>query len=168
MIDYSNALLIDISGNAQNIEQIALRYDGEVTNTVLLSQIERLCYQRYLEPLYHKTPSNRKKSSGNGSVVDDDEQYQMYYRYIHAMEQHATDEQDQDDEYVARYAALERSLLSTIREEWISKAKLLVKAAKMNNTVTQSNAVEHLLKILRLTTRDLNVLRYWSTGFWKR
>ncbi len=153
MIDYETVLLIDVQGNASVLDKVAVRYDGEVFYTSLGMQLEKLCYQRYLEALYTKHERSRNFS--------DEDHYIMYHKFKQKIDNEQQNVQIDD---------LEKSLLNGIKEEWIGKAKLLVKAAKVNKNVpgmTQNNAIEYLLKMMRLSMRDLPVLRYWSTGFWK-
>jgi hypothetical protein len=162
LIDYANVILVDIQGDAQSLEQITVRYDGDVLSTVLGSQLERLCYQRYLEPVYTRTEFTIKQKK-KGTLTDD-EHYNLYYRYRQKLGVEC-------DALTEKECELEKSMLRCIKEEWMGKAKLLVKAAKLNTTVTgtaQNNAVDHLLKLLRLSPKDLSVLRYWSTGFWRK
>jgi hypothetical protein len=155
LIDYEAVLLLDIHGDAQSLGQLTLRYDGETTSTVLGTQLERLCYQRYLEPLYVDRSIKM--------VLSDEDHYQLYMRYKY--------KSIECEPITEKECELEKSMLQCIKEEWSSKAKMLVKAAKMNNTMTgtaRNNAVDHLLKLMKLSQNDLTVLRYWSTGFWRK
>lgn len=71
---------------------------------------------------------------------------------------------------------LEDSFLTILKEEWIrymflifslfgSKSKLLVSLVK---NVLNEDKTEQFLKFLNATEEDLPILRYFSTGLWRR
>ncbi|KAL0487682.1 folliculin [Acrasis kona] len=142
-VDFTSSLLLDLQANAKGLRNVYVRYYGDTQTTVLGLSLERLCYQRYLETLYIQNARDD---------LSEEDHYYLYYRYKQKQE-------------VVPNVDLEQSMLTCIKEDWLSKAKLLVKAVKIS---INSSAVEQLLKLLKLTTRDLPILRYWSTGLWRK
>ena len=66
-----------------------------------------------------------------------------------------------------RVRNVEACMILALREEWIGKAKLLVRAVKSKANQGEHFVVGQLLQMIHLSADDLPVLQNYSTGLWK-